>query len=477
MTIYQQTADSSPLSPLAADNFDVAVIGAGVVGCAIARRFTLEGARVAVIEKASDILDGASKGNSAIMHTGFDAPSDSLELSCIRDGYREYAEIHQQLGLPLQKTGAYVVAWNEEELEGLNSVLEQAHRNGISNARLINAQELADLEPELSTQALAAVVVPGESIVDPWSAPYVYLRQALQNGAQVYTNSEVIRGEFDGSLWRLETRRGTLQSRHVVNCAGLYGDALNSELLGATTFTIKPRKGQFVVFDKAASRLVNSIILPVPTPRTKGVVICPTVFGNLLVGPTAEEQDSRNEALTDQATLKDLIAIAVSRFPALSGMPVTAAYAGLRPATEHKEYQIEAKADRNWITVGGIRSTGLSAALGIARHVFRLYGESGAKHSPLDSPESPQAAILAETGLRGWQLTGCGEIVCHCELVTESEIETALSGPLAARSLSGLKRQTRVTMGRCQGFYCSARLAELTADRFDTPLSVEIQDD
>lgn len=466
-----------PLSPLSTNIFDVAVVGAGVVGCAIARRFTLEGARVAVIEKASDILDGASKGNSAIMHTGFDAPSDSLELSCIRDGYLEYAEINDQLGLPLEKTGAYVVAWNEEESEGLGKVLEQAHRNGVTDARLISAQELFSLEPEISRQAMAAVVVPGESIIDPWSAPYAYLRQALQNGAQVYTNSEVTSGEFDGSLWRLETRRGVLQSRYVINCAGLYGDVLDIELLGVATFTIKPRKGQFVVFDKAASRLVNSIILPVPTHRTKGVVICPTVFGNLLVGPTAEEQTSRNEAPTDAATLSDLIAIATLRFPALDGMPVTATYAGLRPASEHKEYQVESRVEKNWITVGGIRSTGLSAALGIARHVFRLYEESGQSHCPIGRPKLSQATVLAESGLRGWQRSGYGEIVCHCELVTMSEIEAALNGPLAAQSLSGLKRQTRVTMGRCQGFYCSARLAELTSDRFDTPLSMEVQDD
>lgn len=477
MTIQQQINDIPSLHPLAMNNFDVAVVGAGVVGCAIARRFTLQGARVAVIEKASDILDGASKANSAIMHTGFDAPPDSLELSCIRDGYREYADIHQQLGLPLEKTGAYVVAWSEEEREGLDDMLEQAHRNGITDARLVDAQALFRLEPELSAQALAAVMVPGESIIDPWSAPYAYLRQALQNGAQVFTNSEVTRGEFDGSLWRLETSRGVLQSRHVINCAGLYGDVLDSKLLGIATFNIKPRKGQFVVFDKAASQLVNSIILPVPTPRTKGVVICPTVFGNLLVGPTAEDQDSRSEAPTDEATLRDLIAIAASKFPALDGMPVTAAYAGLRPATEYKEYQVKARANRNWITVGGIRSTGLSAALGIARHVFRLYEESGAKHKPVDRPKFSQATILAETGLRGWRRKDHGEIICHCELVTEGEIETALNGPLAARSLSGLKRQTRVTMGRCQGFYCSARLAELTADRFDTPMSVEIRHD
>lgn len=472
MTKHKQTVDAQLSVPLAAGIFDVAVVGAGVVGCAVARCFTLEGARVVVIEKARDILDGASKGNSAIMHTGFDAPTDSLELSCIREGHREYAEIHRALGLPWEKSGACVVAWTEDECERLDDVLAQAHRNGITDARLISVEELRRREPNLGSQALAAVAVPGEGIIDPWSTPYAYLNQALQNGAQSILVCEVTGGEFDGGMWRLETTRGTVKSRHVINCCGLFGDTLDRTLLGASKFTIKPRKGQFAVFDKAASRLVNSIILPVPTLRTKGVVICPTIFGNLLVGPTAEDQDSRTDGSTDEATLRDLLAFAADRFPALGDMPVTAAYAGLRPATEYKEYRIELDPDRNWITVGGIRSTGLSSALGIARHVYKMYDDLGSKHSPIDNPIVPQTPVLAECGPRDWQLEGHGKIVCHCELVTEREIRQALSGPLAARSLPGLKRRTRATMGRCQGFYCSARLAELTEGQFDTALSV-----
>ena len=477
MTIYQQTANLLTRTPMEESNFDIAVVGAGVVGCAIARRFTLEGARVVVIEKAQDILEGASKANSAIMHTGFDAPHDSLELSCVREGYREYAAIHHQLGLPLDKTGAHVVAWSRDECDRLDDILAQAHRNGITDARLVGATELHHREPNLGSQALAAVVVPGECIIDPWTAPYAYLNQALENNASVFLDCEVIAGEFGGGIWNLETTRGVLKSRVVVNCAGLFGDILDELLLGKTKFAIKPRKGQFVVFDKAASKLAGSIILPVPTPHTKGVVICPTVFGNLLVGPTAEDQDSRTDASTDEATLRALIEIAHNRFPALADMPITAAYAGLRPATEHKEYQIEAEPDRNWISVGGIRSTGLSAALGIARHVFRLYENLGEKHCPIDNPIFPRTAMLAESGIRAWRRKGHGEIVCHCELVTELEIRQALSGSLPARSLSGLKRKTRVTMGRCQGFYCSARLAELTGGHFDVPVSEEFENE
>ncbi len=460
--------------PMGGQVFDVVIVGAGVVGCAIARRFTLEGARVAIVEKATDILDGASKANSAILHTGFDAPTGSVEVSCIRDGYQEYLEIHNNLALPLENTGAYVVAWNDNEVSALEAIVEQGHANGIANVSIIDATELRDKEPELSHQALAAVAVPGESIIDPWSAPYTYLRQSLLNGGEIFLSCEVTDGNFDGQKWQLQTTRGTLNTRQVINCAGLYGDLLDRKILGSSSFDIKPRKGQFVVYDKAAARLINSIILPVPTGRTKGVVICRTIFGNVLVGPTAEDQESRSDASTDEDALRALIASGTAKVSALENIPITAVYAGLRPATEYKDYQIDAKPTLNWITVGGIRSTGLSGALGIARHVFKLYSDLGFEHDRVVDPKTPKAAALAENAQRDWQRKNHGNVICHCELVTEREIQHALSGPLGARSLSGLKRQTRVTMGRCQGFYCSACLAELTADHFDTPLSYEI---
>jgi len=455
---------------LSDDVFDIIIVGAGVVGCAMARNFTLQGAHVAVVEKAADILDGASKANSAILHTGFDAPPGSVELSCIRQGYREYQKIHKKLGLPLENTSAHVVAWSDKEQAKLAAIADQATANGVADIKLISAKELIRAEPNLSTNAKAALLVPGEGIIDPWSAPYAYLRQSLMNGGQVFLNCEVTGGEFGNDRWRLQTSKGSLEAKYIINCAGLYGDRLETILLGNSNYKIVPRKGQFVVFDKAASKLINSIILPVPTSRTKGVVVCKTIFGNVLVGPTAEDQESRSDVSTDEEALKNLIAAGISKIPGLNKIPVTAVYAGLRPATEFKDYQIEARAEKNWIGVGGIRSTGLSSALGIARYVFELYQKLGEKHAPIADPLIPNVPVLAQGEMRDWQRQDHGEIVCHCELVTSREISEALEGPLRACSLSGLKRQTRVTMGRCQGFYCSARLAELTAGHFKTPM-------
>ncbi|WP_447588897.1 FAD-dependent oxidoreductase [Aquipseudomonas campi] len=454
----------------ASQTYDVAVVGGGVVGCAMARRFTLEGAKVLLLEKSPDILAGASKGNSAILHTGFDAPTGSLELACMQEGYHEYLEIHKKMNLPLLRTGAMVVAWSEEDLARLAGIVQQAHDNGVADVRLIERREIRALEPGLSADALAAVEVPGEFLIDPWSAPLGYLQQALLAGAEARFGAQVEGGHFDGQAWDLQTTAGAVRATTVINCAGLFGDRLEEQLLGESSFSIHPRKGQFVVFDKAAARLLNTIILPVPNERTKGIVLTRTIFGNLLVGPTAEEQDDRLHAGLDGDTLAQLVEAAVARIPGLDGMPITATYAGLRPASDKKEYRVRQMAERNWISVGGIRSTGLTAALGIARHVFRLYGRS---HRAIASADLrwPQMPNLAEHLPRDYQRPGYGEIVCHCEMVTQREIENALQGPLPAGDLGGLKRRTRACMGRCQGFYCGARVAELSAGHLAIPLA------
>ena len=453
------------------DLFDIIVVGSGVVGSAMARRFALEGARVLVIEKSSDTLDGASKANSAILHTGFDAPPPgSQEQGCIADGYNEYLQIHSRLNLPLLECGALVLAWNEREADKLEQILRDAHRNGVSSARLISRAQVLQKEPQIGAAVVAGIEVPGEFVIDPWSAPYAYLLQAIENGARLERNCELLGGNFDGDSWRLATGKGEFRGHRVINCAGLFGDRIDQLLIGESSFEVRPRKGQFVVFDKSAASLTRSILLPVPTETTKGIVVCPTIFGNLLVGPTAEERSSRERADIDSSTLAKLIDRGRAILPALQRHGVTATYAGIRPATEHKDYQISWHPERNYCCVGGIRSTGLSAALGIATHVFREYANAGLRQQPLANPRWPRVPGIAETATRDWQQADNGGIVCHCELVTRREIEQALQGPIAPGSLAELKRRTRVTMGRCQGFYCSAELSELTDRLFEQAL-------
>ena len=450
---------------------DVVIVGGGVIGCALARRFAIDGARVALLEKAADLLDGASKGNSAILHTGFDAPPGSLEAACLAEGYREYLEIHDRLGLPLIRSGALVIAWTDEQEAALPGLMDQARANGIDDVEPLSRSASLALEPDLSPALKASFRVPREYLVDPWSTPHAYALQAVANGAEIRRDCEVSGGEFDGRRWRLSTSRGTFEAGLVINAAGLWGDVLDRRLIGRTDFAIRPRKGQFIVYDKPAAALAGHVLLPVPTAVTKGVVVCRTAFGNLLVGPTAEEQDDRERASLSSEMLAALRERAEEIIPALRDHDITAVYAGLRPATEFKDYQIRCHTGQNYITVGGIRSTGLSSALGVARHVARMAAGAGhgfAKPATVAWPNVPNISVAAP---RDHETPGNGGIVCHCELVTRREIEAALSGPLAAGSLAGLKRRTRVTMGRCQGFHCSGPLACMTRDRFDTPMA------
>ncbi len=450
---------------------DVAVAGGGVVGCAVARRFAMLGARVVLLERGADILSGASKANSALLHTGFDAPPGSLEVQLMQRGRAEYLDIAPRLNLPLLETGAMVVAWDEAQLTKLNGIAAQARENGVNDVRPLTPHEVFDREPHLARHALGALLVPGEHVIDAWSAPLAYAVQAVAHGAEIWRDAEVRGGTFDGAAWQLDTTRGSLTARYVVNCAGLYGDVLERNCLGDASFEIRPRKGQFVVFDKPAARLLSSIILPVPTARTKGVVLTRTIYGNLLVGPTAEEQTDRTRATVDGAILDELKAKAIELVPALADVGVNAVYAGLRTATEDKGYRLRHEPDRHWLTLGGIRSTGLTAALGLAAHAAELLDGTAWSGTPV-APVWTPVPNLAEHMPRDWQIPGYGEIVCHCEMVTRREIEATFAAPLPPGDFGGLRRRTRAGMGRCQTFYCAARLAELTEGRLAVPLAV-----
>ncbi len=461
------------MSEQSAPVFDIIVIGGGVVGCALMRRFALAGAKALLLEKGADILSGASKANSAILHTGFDAPPGSVEVACMQAGYAEYMEIYQRFNLPMLETGALVVAWNEEQLAQLDGIIAKAHENGVEDVSLMPREALRSAEPQLSDRALAAVSVPREFVIDPWSSPLAYLRQAVEMGAEYRFNTEVQSGEFDGKIWRIGTGKGDFTARIVINCSGNQGDIVQ-RICTTPAFEIRPRKGQFLVYDKSAASLINAVILPVPTPTTKGVVLTKTIFGNLLLGPTAEEQEDRDHAQVDHDMLQGLIDVGTTMLPDLPHHAVTATYAGLRPATEFKDYQIKAEAGKNWIGVNGVRSTGLTAALGIAAYVEQLCVESypeAAKFSPPAPPVWPSMPMLAQHEPRAHQKGDGTEIICHCESVTRGDIERALDADIPAQSLGGLRRRTRVMMGRCNGFYCSAKVAKLTEGRIKPALA------
>ncbi|WP_409234524.1 FAD-dependent oxidoreductase [Streptomyces sp. PA5.6] len=448
--------------------YDVTVIGAGVVGTAVARELARHpGLRIALVEAADDVGEGTSKANTAILHTGFDTVPGSLESRLVREGQAMLAAYAAESGIPVEPVGALLVAWDDEQLAALPQLLAKAERNGCHAARLLGPAEVRAREPHLGPGALGALDVPGESIICPWSTTLAYATQAVRAGVDLLLNCRVGRVSSSGDAHLLTTSRGTLRTRYLINAAGLHADTVD-QLLGHDAFTVTPRRGQLIVYDKLARDLVRHILLPVPTALGKGVLVAPTVYGNVLLGPTAEELDDKSATGTTAEGIAALREKGHRILPELLDEEVTAVYAGLRAATDQDDYRISAHKEQRYVTVGGIRSTGLTASMAIAAHVTELLAGTGLDLSEPRDVEPVRMPNLGEAFPRPYRRADLiaadpayGEIICHCERVTRGEIRDALAATIPPGSPDGLRRRTRARNGRCQGFYCGAEVREL----------------
>jgi len=454
-------------SAASAGAVDVLIIGAGVVGTAIARTLAQYELSCLVVEAGNDVGTGTTKANTAILHTGFDAVPGSLESRLVRRGAELLRDYAGQAGIPLERTGATLIAWSAQELAQLPAVEDKARANGYTAATPISAAELYAREPHLGPGALGALVIPDESIICPWTTPLAYATEAAREGVRLELRTRVL-GVAEADGWHeVSTDKGARRCRWLVNAAGLESDRVDA-MLGGDVFTIRPRRGELIVFDKLARPLVGSILLPVPTPQTKGVLVAPTVYGNVLLGPTAEDIDDRSDTATTAAGLSSLLDAGRRIMPELIAEEVTATYAGLRAATEHRDYQIRVDAARRYACVGGIRSTGLTASLGIAEYVVSSLAEAGLTLRERSTAGPPVMPYIGQSGIRPYQDAAriaadgaYGEIVCHCERVTRGEVRDALASTLPPADLDGLRRRTRAMNGRCQGFFCGAVVTSL----------------
>jgi glycerol-3-phosphate dehydrogenase len=459
-------------------SFDVAVIGAGVVGAAIARELSHYRPRTALLEAAGDVGTGTSKANTAILHTGFDAKPGSLEARLVRRGHTLLSVYGPDAGIPIERTGALLIAWDAEQLAALPGIAATAARNGYTATRQVAAQELYQREPHLGAGALGALEVPDESVICPFTTPLAFATEAVLNGVDLFLSTAVVGVGRDAAGWVLRTSAGEVRARYVVNAAGLQADDVD-RLFGHLRFTVTPRRGELIVFDKLARPLVRHVLLQVPTKVSKGILVSPTVFGNLVLGPTAEDIADKTATGSTAAGVASLRARARRILPALLDEEVTAVYVGLRAATEHRDYQIHFHPEQRYVCVGGIRSTGLSASMAIAEHVVEGLAEARLRLDRKDAPRRVRMPNIGEAFPRPYQCAeriaanpDYGRIVCHCERVTHGELVDALRAPIPARSLDGIRRRTRALLGRCQGFYCLAEVAGLLADATGQPMAM-----
>src|SRR5215208_916063 len=446
---------------------DVVIVGAGVVGAAIARELARYELDVTLLEAGPDVGAGTSKANTALLHTGFDAKPGTLEARLVARGYELLAEYAGGAGIPVEPTGALLVAWDEQQVGEFEGIIERSRANGYGAIRELDSAELYRREPHLGPGARAALEVPGESVICPFTTPLAFATEAVLAGCELRRGAAVTAVErLSSGGFRVDAGGSSLTARRLVNAAGLRSDEID-RMLGGERFTVTPRRGELIVFDKLTRPLVSHIVLAVPTQVSKGVLVAPTVFGNVMVGPTAEDVPRKDDTSSTAAGLDYLRAEAGRILPALLDFDVTAVYVGLRAATEYGDFQIAF--EDGYACVGGIRSTGLSASMAIAEYVregLELAPQPRAARRP------PRMPNIGEAFPRPYQRTDLidadpdyGRVVCFCERVTRGEIRDAFASPVPPVDLDGLRRRTRAHMGRCQGFFCGARLAAMLGER------------
>mgnify|MGYP000874277962 CR=1 FL=1 len=457
--------------------FDLTIVGAGVVGTALARALSRTGASVAIIDRSNDVGSGTSKANTAILHTGFDAKPGTLESRLVARGYHLLDAYARQAGIAVERTGAILVAWNDDEMAALPGLKQKAEQNGYDRCELIDADAVYAAVPDLGPGALGGLTVPDESIIDPWSPSLAFSTEAVRNGATLLLEHELRGVEVGTGTTVLHTSGGEIETRWVINAAGLGADVVDG-LFGYDRFAVIPRRGELLVFDKLAADKVQKIVLPVPTALGKGVLVSPTVFGNVMLGPTAEDLDDKSASGTSEGGFDFLRTKGERLMPSLFEEEVTAAYAGLRASIAGSDYLVEMDTAQRYLLLGGIRSTGLTSAMALAEHVIELLAESGLTLEERgDLAPTPKMPNLGERFPRPSSIPGLvakdpayGDIVCFCERVSRGEIRDALRSTVPACDRSSLSRRTRATSGRCQGFFCGAAVeAMLDGHRHDQP--------
>lgn len=434
-------------------HFDVLVIGGGVVGCAILRELSRYRASVALVERNPDICEGTSKSNSAIVHTGFDAPPGSLEARLLAESRDLWSSVIEDLHIPYLQTGALMLALTPEDLLAIEQeIIPKARSNGVE-LRPLTREEILENAPYVSLEVLGGVLIEGEGVIDPFWATRAYCESAVLNGAAVFTGEGVSELRVEEQHIFVRTNSGReLTASLVVNAAGLWSDEI-ARLAGDASFTIRPRKGQFVIVEEDHG--VAQIILPVPNKVSKGILVTPIVFGGILLGPTAEDVEAKNDLATTAEGLR-VVREGVRRcVPGVADAESVRQFAGLRAVGSESDYIIRSStAGSRLLHVAGIRSTGLSASPAIGRYVGEMV-RAELELLPREDfqPELPE--YLAATRENE------GDVVCLCRSITRGEILASLRSPLPPGSLDSLKRRTGAMLGDCQGNLCLPRILDL----------------
>lgn len=448
--------------------FDIVIIGAGVVGGMIARTLSAYDLKLCIVEKENDVAMGATKANSAIVHAGFDAKVGSLKARMNVRGSEMMPKIAAELGVKYQKNGSLVIGFTEEDREVIKELYERGCVNGVKDLKIVDQKELKVLEPNLSDKVLCALYAPTGAITCPYELTIAAVGNAMDNGVQLELNFEVSEiFEKDGyyEVWAGEK---VLETKYIINAAGLYSDKI-AAMVGDTSFYVHPRRGEYILLDRECGDLVSHTIFRTPSKMGKGILVTPTVDGNLLAGPTSVDIEDKEDNSATSVGFERIIGQAKENVPAIPFNKTITSFCGLRAVGSTGDFIINSP-KRGFMNLGGIESPGLTSAPAIAEYVVELLKEQRMEllpkenYNPIREPQhSFKEASMDEKNEMIKKDKSFGKIVCRCETVTEGEILRAIRTNPGARDLDGVKRRTRAQMGRCQGGFCGPQIVELLA--------------
>lgn len=449
--------------------YDVVIIGAGVSGSASARELSRYKLNVCVVEKEEDVCCGTSKANSAIVHAGFDAEAGSLMAKLNVEGNQMMEGLSKELDFHYKNNGSLVVCLHEEEKPNLQELYDRGVKNGVKDLRIIDREELVKLEPNISDEAVAALYAPTGGIVCPFGMNIAFAENAAINGVEFKFDTEVTGLEKKDGNWVVKTNQGDIETKYVVNAAGVYADKFHN-MVSDKKLHITPRRGDYCLLDRSTEGFVTHTIFQLPSKFGKGVLVTPTVHGNTLIGPTAIDIENKEGTNTTQQGIDELINKAGTTVKGLPIRQVITSFAGLRAHEDGHEFYIgELEEAKGFIDCAGIESPGLTSAPAIGKMVAEIVkGLTNAEENP--NFVGTRKGILDPKTLSNEERAelikkdpAYGNIICRCEMITEGEIIDAIKRPLGAKSLDGVKRRTRAGMGRCQSGFCSPRTIEILA--------------
>ena len=447
--------------------FDVVVIGAGVVGGLVARELSRYELSVCILEKCSDVALGATRANSAIVHAGYDAKEGSLKAKLNVQGSKMMESVAEELGVKYKRNGSLVVGFNEEDRQTLLGLLERGTKNGVEGLRVIDREEILSLEPNIGAGVTVALHAPTGAIICPYELCMAAVGNAMDNGVSLKLDFDVKKIEKLNTGYRITSKNDTVEAKFVINCAGVFSDEI-AKLAGDDSFTVNPRRGEYMLLDRECGELVSHTIFRCPSKMGKGILVSPTVDGNLILGPTAEDIEDKEDTKTTAEGLAKVRAQAGEQVSGINFGKVITSFTGLRSTGSTGDFVINER--DGFINCAGIESPGLSSSPAIATYVADILRGAGLEmkeKADFNGRRRPahyyKELTLDEKNEIIKEHPEFAHVICRCETVTEGEILEAIRTNPKPRDVDGVKRRTRASMGRCQGGFCTPYIIDLLA--------------